>query len=120
MAQLNEFLDHEVCGVVVARSWWAGIPEADREDVLRQIIRHSSFAWLKLDTHNLPCVGERFHHLVLSVRYSEPDWDDCVCQDGWRLTDHDLDALERVRGILANAEAVHSAQPKSKSPRPAS
>ena len=31
VAQLNEFLDHEVCGVVVARSWWPGIPEPERE-----------------------------------------------------------------------------------------
>ncbi|MDR3620568.1 MAG: phosphotransferase [Paludisphaera borealis] len=103
--QLNEFLDHEVCGVVVARSWWTGIPEAEREDVLKQIIRHSSFAWLKLDTHDLPCVGDRLHQLVLSVRYAWLDWDFCVC-DGWRLTQHDLDALERVRGTLANTEAV--------------
>ena len=106
LAQLNELLDHEVCGVVVARSWWTGIPEADQEDVLRQIVRHSSFAWLKFDTHNLPCVGERLHQLLHSIRYSEPQWDDCVCHDGWRLTPHDLDALERVRGILANSEAV--------------
>lgn len=106
VAQLNEFLDHEVCGVVVARSWWPGIPEAEREEVLRRILRHSSFAWIKFDTHNLPCVGEPFRQLLLSVRYSAPEWDDCVCHDGWRLTQHDLDALERVRGILSNAEAV--------------
>ena len=106
VAQLNEFLDHEVCGVVVARSWWPGIPEPEREEVLRQILRHSTFAWLKFDTHNLPCVGEAFRQLHLSVRYSGPEWDDCVCHDGWRLTPHDLDALERVRGVLANSEAV--------------
>jgi Phosphotransferase enzyme family len=106
VVQLDEFLDHEVCGVVVARSWWSGIPEAERENVLRRIIRHSSFAWLKFDTHNLPCVGEAFRQLLVSVRYSGPEWDDCVCHDGWRLTQHDLDALERVRGVLANSEAV--------------
>jgi hypothetical protein len=76
------------------------LPESEREEVLRQIVRHSSFAWLKLDTHNLPCVGERLHELLLSVRYSGPEWDDCVCDDGWRVTQHDFDALERVRGIL--------------------
>jgi hypothetical protein len=106
VAQLDEFLDHEVCGIVVARSWWPAIPEAEREEVLKKIIRHSSFAWLKFDTQNLPCVGEAFRQLLLSVRYSGPDWDDCVCHDGWRLTPHDLDALERVRGVLANSETV--------------
>ena len=104
--QLNEYLDDEVCGVVVARSWWTGIPEHEREKVLKQIISHSSFTWLKFDTHNLPADAEQLHQLLLSIRYDTPDWNDCVCHDGWRLTPHDLAALERVRGVLANSEAV--------------
>lgn len=106
VAQLTELLDHEVCGVVVARSWWPSIPEGEREGVLRQIVRHSSFAWLKFDTHHLPCVGEPLRQLLRSVRYADPQWDDCLCQDGCRLTPHDLDALERIRAVIANAEAV--------------
>lgn len=31
IAQLDEYLDQDVCGVVVARSWWPGIPETERE-----------------------------------------------------------------------------------------
>ena len=44
--------------------------------------------------------------MLVSIRYTQPDMDDCVCHDGWRLTQHDLAALERVRGILVNSEAV--------------
>ncbi len=106
MGQLFEYLDRQVCGVVVARSWWPGIPEAEREDVLRHIVSHSTFARLKFDSENLPCVGEQLHQLLQSVRCSKPEWDDFVCHDGCRLTQHDLDALERVRAVLANSHAV--------------
>lgn len=104
--QLNEYLDQDVCGVVVARSWWPGIPEPEREGILKQIVHHSSFAWLKFDTHNLPCGAERFRELLVSARHAMPEMGECVCHDGWRLTDHDTDALERIRDVLANADAV--------------
>jgi len=104
--QLNEYLDHEVCGVVVGRSWWPAISEPDREGVLKLILGHSSFTWLKFDEHNLPCTAERFEELVLAARHAVPAMSECVCHDGWRLTSHDLVALERIRHLLANADAV--------------
>lgn len=105
-AQLDEYLDQDVCGVVVARSWWPGIPEAERETVLNKILSHSSFAWLKFDTHNLPCGAERFDLLVQTARHAVPAMGECVCQDGWRITPIDVVALERIREVLANAYAV--------------
>ncbi|MEW4569498.1 phosphotransferase [Tautonia sp. JC769] len=104
--QLAEYLDRDVCGIVVSRSWWASLPVAAHDDAIRRILTHSSFAWIKLDSESLPFYGNRLHELLLSIRHSEPQWDDCVCHDGCRLTAHDLDALERVRGILSSSEAV--------------
>ena len=104
--QLSEYLDPEVCGIVIARSWWGPIPEAERQSVLRQILAHSSFVWLKLDSHSLPCDERGLRELLLALRFSMPEMGECGCQDGWRLTSLDLDALERVRGTIANADAV--------------
>ena len=104
--QLKEYLDHEVCGIVVARSWWPGVAEAEREGVLKQILAHSSFAWLKFDTHNLPCSAQRFDELVLAARHVVPGMGECTCHDGWRLTQHDLIAIERIRSILGNTDTV--------------
>ena len=74
----------EVCGVVVARSWWTGIPETEREDMLRQIHRTLQ---LRLDEvrHSQSALRRRaVPPVTSSVRYSGPEWDDCVCHDGWR------------------------------------
>ncbi|MHB1557460.1 MAG: phosphotransferase [Isosphaeraceae bacterium] len=104
--QLEEYLDHEVCGVVVARSWWTGIPEPDREGVLQRIVAHSSFTWLKIDSHELPGGAERLNSLLLETRHAMPTIGECVCHDGWRITPHDMAALERIRALLTDAEAV--------------
>src|SRR5262249_2201055 len=106
IGQLDEYLDHDVCGVVVARSWWPSIPEADREGVLIKILGHSSFTWLKFDTHNLPCTAARFDRLWLGGRHAGPTMGGCVCHDGWGLPPHDRVALERIRDILATSEAI--------------
>jgi len=104
--QLEEYLDHDVCGVVVARSWWTGIPEPERKDVLQRIVAHSSFTWLKIDSHDLPGGAERLYALLLETRHAMPAMSECVCHDGWRITPHDMAALERIRGLLTDAEAV--------------
>lgn len=106
VAQLVEYLDHDVCGVVIARSWWSGIPQAEREGVLHTILGHSSFTWLKFDSQNLPCNADRFDQLLQAARHAVPTMGECVCHDGWRITPHDMLALRRIRDILANTETV--------------
>ena len=106
IGQLDEYLDHEVCGIVVARSWWSGIPEPEREGVLLRILEHSGFAWLKFDTQNLPCSADRFDAMLQAARHAVPTMGECVCHDGWRITPHDMAALGRIRDILANVDAV--------------
>lgn len=106
IAQLDEYLDGDVCGIVVARSWWPGITDTEREGVLNKILGHSSFAWLKFDTQHLPCNAVRFEQLLHGARHAVPAMGECVCQDGWRITEHDMVALKRIRDVLANSEAV--------------
>lgn len=77
-----------------------------RESVLNKILCHSSFAWLKFDTNTLPCHAERFEQLLHGARHAVPAMDECVCQDGWRITELDMVALKRIRDVLANSEAV--------------
>lgn len=104
--RLKVWLDHDVCGIVVARSWWSSLPKDEREGVLYRIVTHSTFAWLKIDSQDLPVTSERLNELLFEARHAVPTMGECVCHDGWRLSSHDIAALESARKLLTGAETV--------------
>ena len=69
---LESLLTHEVCGIIVARSWWAIVATEDHEPLLRRLMRHSSFAWIKVDVeglHGTPDIRE----LCRKTRHEDPN-----------------------------------------------
>lgn len=104
--RLKVWLDHDVCGIVVARSWWSSVPQAEREGILFRIVSHSTFAWLKIDSQDLPVTSQRLDELLLETRHAVPTMGECVCHDGWRLSGHDITALKNARKLLTGAESV--------------
>ena len=55
---LDNLLTADVCGIVIAKSWWTLLSPADHHAFLTKICRYSSFAWIKIDVTGLACGEE--------------------------------------------------------------
>ena len=66
----RRMLNDEVCGIVVAKSWWHVLPTDEHSGFLDELLAFSSFVWLKINTNGLfvQDIFERFK----GIRFCEP------------------------------------------------
>jgi hypothetical protein len=103
---LDQLLSAEICGVVVARSWWAAVPPSDHRLCLERLVRHSSFCCLKIDVNGLQVPAADVNALYRAARYDEPRSREFSCGDGCRLIAWDIECLERASTLLSSPESV--------------
>jgi hypothetical protein len=106
VTMLETLLTEEVCGIVVSRTWWSCVPSEQQREVLRRLIRQSSFGWFKLDCKSLPCPQEDLRAILLEERFNEPSVFEFIYQDGCQLSPADLPHLERASTILTTSASV--------------
>ena len=46
---LANLLTADICGILIAKSWWLGLAQDRHQEELLRLLRHSSFCWIKLD-----------------------------------------------------------------------
>jgi hypothetical protein len=106
LKNLPGLMNEDVCGIVVARSWWLRIPEEQRKEVLQELLCHSSFTWVKLDTENLPCSPEEIDPFLRTIRFETPRIEELDLHDGCNLSPYNIPFLGRASTILAAAAQV--------------
>jgi hypothetical protein len=102
---LQSLLTQEVCGIVISRSWWAAIPTDQHVPLLQRLVRHSSFAWLKVDIDGLHGVLD-MRTLCREIRHEEPSTFECAFLDSCQITQLDLPAIRRASDLLTVASTI--------------
>lgn len=103
---LGTLLTAEVCGIVVARSWWASLPPARHREVLHRLLQHSTFAWTRIDTTGLSVPARDVPALCRSARFEEPGAFELACHESGHIAAVDVPCLERACGWLATPATV--------------
>jgi hypothetical protein len=103
--EFHRILSDEVCGVVVAKSWWNVLSPGQHGEVLDELLAYSSFVWLKINTDGLSVqdVFERF----TETRFRKPRATELQVSDSHDITDAELSLLYASAEVSRDAVRAH-------------
>lgn len=100
--QLEDLLNETVCAIVIAKSWWAVLPQAEHRKFIETILQHSTFTWVKLDQTGLVCVPPiALQDLYRSIRFA--DTPQLAIGDTCRITDYDIENFRRAGRFISTS-----------------
>ncbi len=103
---LERLLSQDACGVVVSRSWWASIPGDRHQDCLEKLIRHSSFAWFKLDLNGFQGQISDLRLTIRTIRFEDPSAFELSVGDGCQITPAEIPSIQKASELLSSPARV--------------
>jgi hypothetical protein len=100
-----DLLNHSVCGVVIAKSWWATLPPDAHRDFLERVLKHSTFTWIKMDNTGFQCIPAiALHDLCRQICFG--DSNQLAVGDTCRVTEYDVQGLRRASDLISTSMRV--------------
>lgn len=100
LEELGRFLHADICGIVVAGSWWATLPSDQHEDLLKRLIGHSTFAMVKVDVTGLNSQID-IEGMCHSLRFRKPSAFEMAFHSGCDVHLHDIRWLQKASDRLS-------------------
>lgn len=105
LEELRNVLKPDVCGIVVASSWWTMLPLDGHEDFLKRLIGHSTFVWLKIDVTGIHESIDA-HRLCQSILFRQPGTFELTFQSGCEVHVVDISSLQKASDLLSCSSRV--------------
>ena len=99
--ELDLLLTPDICGIIVAKSWWSALPPEQHEACLRRLIEHSTFARLKVDVSGFRLGDLDLRALCQSILFREPGAFEMTFQDGCNVHTLEIPSLQRASDLLS-------------------
>lgn len=101
-SRLDEFVESNICGVVVARSCWLGAPPDQHRDLVTRLFGLSSVIFVRVDVDGLDnAVASELLDLYREIRCADARTSTFCHGSGSRLTSADSAALDGVANLLS-------------------